>query len=104
MDTEGEQGQDCLTPVASGSMKMLILILSVVTILAQNPPAPRPPSVPATAETAPKPELFRDPLRKVKNAKGEIVTANLQPLFSWFQTRRGERPMKSWGRFVLTTV
>jgi hypothetical protein len=85
-------------------MKMLILILSAATILAQNPPTPRPPSVPATPETAPKPELFRDPLRKVKNANGEIVTANLQPLFSWFRARRGERPMKSWVRFIATTV
>lgn len=85
-------------------MKKLILILSAATMLAQNPPAARPPSVPATPETAPKPELFRDPLRKVKNANGEIVTANLQPLFSWFRTRRGERPMKPWGRFILTTV
>jgi len=85
-------------------MKMLILILSAATILAQNAPTPRPPSVPATPETAPKPELFRDPLRKVKNANGEIVTANLQPLFSWFRARRGERPMKSWVRFIATTV
>jgi hypothetical protein len=82
-------------------MKSLILALTlaVATVLAQ-----RPPPVKSTPETAPKPELFRDPLRKVKNAKGELVTANLRPLFAWFQNKRGERPMKTWNRFILTTV
>lgn len=78
----------------------LILSLSVSLVLAQNPR----PSVPSTADTAPKPEAFRDPFRKVKNDKGELVNADLRPIFAWFQNRRGERPMKTWGRTIATTI
>ena len=90
-------------------MKTLILSLVVATLAApqtvrsQSPANPAP-KAPVTAETAPKPEAFRDPLRKVKNANGELVTANLQPLFSWFQHRKGKRPMETWGRTVATVV
>src|SRR5690349_15104298 len=95
-------------------MKTLILILTAIAVFAQKPGDPKSgggpagnakaPSVPSTAETAPKPELFRDPFRKVKNAKGELVNADLRPLFAWFQTRRGKRPMEAWNRFILTTI
>jgi hypothetical protein len=92
-------------------MKALILILTSVTLLAQAP-APKPgasdlpirPSAPPSANDAPKPEAFRDPFRKVKNAHGELVNADLRPLFAWFQKRRGERPMKVWGRTIVTTI
>jgi hypothetical protein len=81
-------------------MKRLILILiSAVAVLAQKPSG-----VPSTAETAPKPELFRDPLRKVRNANGELVNADLRQLFAWYQNRRGPRPMAAWDRFILRTV
>src|SRR5688500_9983914 len=94
-------------------MKTLVLLFIASAALAQQPGAPRSggtasntkvPSVASSAETAPKPELFRDPSRKVKNAKGELVTADLRSLFAWYQNRRGERPMKTWNRFVLTTI
>ncbi|HVK58252.1 MAG TPA: hypothetical protein VM735_05685 [Candidatus Kapabacteria bacterium] len=93
-------------------MKALILILTSVTLLAQAPAAPKPgasdlqirPTAPPSANDAPKPEAFRDPFRKVKNAHGELVNADLRPLFAWFQKRRGERPMKVWGRTIVTTI
>ena len=90
-------------------MKVLILVFTVAVASAQQPGAPTSAphpggKAPVTAETAPKPEAFRDPLRKVKNANGELVTANLQPLFSWFQRRKGPRPMETWGRTVATVV
>ena len=83
-------------------MKALILMLTLVTLplIAQDPR----PSVPTTPETETKPEAFRDPFRKVKNDKGELVNADLRPLFTWYGKRRGERPMKAWGRTVVTAV
>jgi hypothetical protein len=90
-------------------MKVLILVCTVALASAQQPGASKSAAhpggkAPVTAETAPKPEAFRDPLRKVRNANGELVTANLQPLFSWFQRRKGPRPMETWGRQVATVV
>lgn len=92
-------------------MKALLLALTATTLLAQAPAPKNPtsdlpirPSVASTAETAPMPEAFRDPFRKVKNANGELVNADLRPLFTWYQRRRGERPMKVWGRTIVTTI
>jgi hypothetical protein len=84
-------------------MKALILMLSIATVLlmAQAQEAPNPTS---STYVAPTPELFRDPFRKVKNDRGELVNADLRPLFTWFQKRRGERPMKIWIRTAVTTM
>lgn len=47
--------------------------------------------------------LFQDPHRKIKNAKGEMVTADLRPLFAWVQSRKGgTSPMPAWLRFEVT--
>jgi hypothetical protein len=77
-------------------MKRLIavLILTTVAVLAQKAVDPK----------APRADLFRDPHRKIKNAEGELVNADLRPLFTWFQTKRGKRPMEVWGRFIATTM
>ena len=72
-----------------------ILIFTTVAVLAQT----------AVAPNAPRPDLFRDPHRKIKHpTTGELVNADLRPLFVWFQNRRGKRPMEVWNRFVLTAM
>jgi hypothetical protein len=44
--------------------------------------------------------LFQDPHRKIKNEKGQSVTADLRPLFAWVSSRKGgESPMPAWKRF-----
>src|SRR5688572_1019351 len=90
-------------------MKALLLVLTIAMTAAQQPggssstafPGGR---VPPSEATKVKPEAFRDPLRKVKDANGELVTANLQPLFSWFQHRKGPRPMDTWARMIATVI
>ena len=78
------------------AMKRLIaiLILTTVAVLAQK----------AVDPNAPRADLFRDPHRKIKNANGELVNADLRPLFAWFGNKRGKRPMEVWGRFIATTL
>lgn len=75
-------------------MKTLIMILTLCTVglMAQVSGPP------------PKPEAFRDPFRKVKNEKGELVNADLRPIFTWFQKRQGERPMATWRRNIANIV
>jgi hypothetical protein len=81
----------------------LILSLAISLVAAPNAENPRP-GIPSTPDTEAKPEAFRDPFRKVKNDKGELINADLRPLFTWYQKRRGERPMKAWGRTIATTI
>lgn len=84
-------------------MKNVLLILAAVLFLVLNPVT----TVGQTdgSKVPISPELFQDPVRKVKNAEGKLVAANLQPLFTWYRTgRRGERPMKPWMRLSLKVV
>jgi len=72
-----------------------IFILTTVAVLAQK----------AVDPNAPRADLFRDPHRKIKNPNsGELVNADLRPLFAWFQNRKGKRPMEVWNRFIVTTM
>ena len=72
-----------------------ILMLTTVAMLAQK----------AVDPNAPRADLFRDPHRRITNpSSGELVKADLRPLFAWYQNRRGKRPMEVWNRFVLTTM
>ena len=76
-------------------MKALVLILILATAGVFAQPA---------NDTNGMAYLFRDPFRKVKNANGELVNADLRPLFAWYQSRRGKKPMEVWGRFAVTAV
>jgi hypothetical protein len=78
------------------TMKALLLLLALATtgVFAQT----------ANQSNAGIEYLFRDPLRKVKNANGELVNADLRPLFTWYQNRRGTKPMAVWGRFGVTVI
>jgi hypothetical protein len=72
-----------------------ILILTMVAVLAQK----------AADPNAPRADAFRDPHRKIKNpSTGELVNADLRPLFAWYQNRKGKRPMEVWNRFIVTTL
>jgi hypothetical protein len=47
--------------------------------------------------------LTKDPHRKVKNEKGEMVNVDLRPLFAWVNSRKGGvSPMPEWKRFEVT--
>jgi len=49
--------------------------------------------------------LTKDPHRKVKNEKGELVNADLRPLFSWVNSGKGgASPMPAWKRFEVTVT
>ncbi len=76
------------------SLVALFFLVMTVAVLAQK----------AVDPNAPRADLFRDPHRKIKNANGELVNADLRPLFAWFGNKRGKRPMDVWGRFIATTM
>ena len=77
------------------SMKRLfvLLLLTTVTVFAQK----------AVDPNAPRADLCRDPFRQLVYGDW-VLNYDLRPLFTWFQTRQGERPMREWNRMTVTTM
>ncbi|MGZ8900099.1 MAG: hypothetical protein ACXW3Z_08385 [Limisphaerales bacterium] len=86
-------------------MKSLSLLLTLAAFILVHTSAqtPRPAQDPKKA--AARAYLFQDPHRKIKNDKGQSVTADLRPLFAWVNARKGgTSPMPAWKRFEVTVT
>jgi hypothetical protein len=79
----------------------LLYALTAFFLVHTSAQTPRPTQDPKKA--AARAYLFQDPNRKIKNDKGELVTADLRPLFAWANARKGgTSPMPAWKRFEVT--
>ena len=80
-------------------LTLFALTLAWSSSLAQ--PSPR--AEPTDAKKVARAYSFKDPQRKIKNEKGELVAADLRPLFAWANSRKGgASPMPAWKRFEVT--
>ena len=83
--------------------RALLLTLAAFFLFHTSAQTTRPPQDPKRA--AARAYLFQDPHRKIKNDKGELVTADLRPLFAWANARKGgTSPMPAWKRFEVTVT
>ena len=71
----------------------VLLFLTTVTVLAQK----------TDDSSAPRADLCRDPFRQITNEHW-VVSFDLRPLFIWFETRQGIRPLGDWKRLTVTTM
>lgn len=86
-------------------MKSLTLLFTLTAFFLVHTSAQAPRPAQDHKKAAARAYLFQDPHRKIKNHKGEIVTADLRPLFAWANARKGgTSPMPAWKRFEVTVT
>jgi hypothetical protein len=83
---------------------LLLLTLAGLLLTSANSQTSRSPNN-DPKKAAARAYLFQHPHRKIKNDKGELVNADLRPLFAWVNSRKGgTSPMPAWKRFEVTVT